>query len=306
MDEAHHKNMKRKVTFKTSPVTNVSRVLRLAVVYSCVRFLCCYFKMKRTYKSGAQKRSETKKKIAKSVENTKSLTSYFSSASSGHVEHGATSSDNTTTNEIDGETSDNNISDTEPPDKISDTETPDNISDTETPFDGQEDADSSNAGSSAGNLENHILLDFHSKFPTDRGILPGDINDCNLKRTIVQHSPCKPKSETNFINPEGKPNFRADFYRRTDGNITAPRQWLCYSPTLKRPYCDMCWLFAERNNHLNRSWIDGVAGDLKNMNGKIEKHEKSDQHKNGRMLLEHFIAGHVGKRLMLKLRIRGN
>ena len=42
----------------------------------------------------------------------------------------------------------------------------------------------------------------------------------------------------------------------------------------------MCWLFAERNNHLNRSWIDGVAGDLKNMNGKIEKHEKSDQHKN--------------------------
>ena len=218
MDEAHHKNMKRKVTFKTSPVTNVSRVLRLAVVYSCVRFLCCYFKMKRTYKSGAQKRSETKKKIAKSVENTKSLTSYFSSASSGHVEHGATSSDNTTTNEIDGETSDNNISDTETPDNISDTETadnisdtetpdnisdtetPDNISDTETPFDGQEDADSSNAGSSAGNLENHILLDFHNKFPTDRGILPGDITDCNLKRTIVQHGPCKPKSETNFIN----------------------------------------------------------------------------------------------------------
>ena len=42
------------------------------------------------------------------------------------------------------------------------------------------------------------------------------------------------------------------------GNITIPRLWQGYSPLLKKPYCEVCWLFSERDAEGQKAWINGV------------------------------------------------
>ena len=101
-----------------------------------------------------------------------------------------------------------------------------------------------------------------------------------MKRAIIEHGSCKPKCKSQFENHEGKPNFLPNYYsyHEQGGNIEVPRQWLCYSPSLKKPYCEVCWLFADQDSIQTRAWIDSVVGDTHNMSTKIHKHKKSDQH----------------------------
>ena len=73
-------------------------------------------------------------------------------------------------------------------------------------------------------------------------------------------------------------NFSLEYYSKVVDNVTIPRLWLCYSPSLQKPYCEVCWLFSDRNNRSNRAWIDGVSGDIHNMADKISRHEKTKIH----------------------------
>ncbi|CAB4039316.1 zinc finger MYM-type 1-like [Paramuricea clavata] len=60
-----------------------------------------------------------------------------------------------------------------------------------------------------------------------------------------------------------------------------PRSWLCYSPILAKPYCENCWLFADRNHPrfgLQSAWVDGVQSSKKRLLAKIKKHENSLLH----------------------------
>ena len=57
------------------------------------------------------------------------------------------------------------------------------------------------------------------------------------------------------------------------------REWLCFSPDLKRPYCHTCWLFADRTSpNLQWQWIDGVPGSSRHYSIKIKRHESSSIH----------------------------
>jgi hypothetical protein len=50
---------------------------------------------------------------------------------------------------------------------------------------------------------------------------------------------------------------------------------------LKKAYCEVCWLFADRassNYENHRGWINGVSGGLHNMLEKIKRHEASNVH----------------------------
>ena len=75
-----------------------------------------------------------------------------------------------------------------------------------------------------------------------------------------------------------KKNFSLEYYSKVVDNVTIPRLWLSYSPSLQKPYFDVCWLFSDRNNRSNRAWIDGVSGDICNMVDKISHHEKAKIH----------------------------
>ena len=104
------------------------------------------------------------------------------------------------------------------------------------------------------------LTDFNleNDFPTDRGLISGDITDANLKGTIIDHGPCRPKYIKCFITKDGTKNVFSEYYCKVVDNVCIPRLWLCYSP-FKKPYCEVCWLFSDRINR-NRAWIDSVSG----------------------------------------------
>ena len=94
-----------------------------------------------------------------------------------------------------------------------------------------------NVGEQSIPTTNDFELDYENEYPTDRRILPSEIDDPLLKKAIVEHGSCKPKCVSQFENHEGKPNFLPSYYtyREIGGNIQVPRQLLCYSPSLKKP-----------------------------------------------------------------------
>ena len=75
-----------------------------------------------------------------------------------------------------------------------------------------------------------------------------------------------------------KINFSLEYYSKVVDNVAIPRLWLCYSPSLQKPYRGVFWLFSDRNNRSNRAWIDGVSGDIHSMADKIPRHEKTKIH----------------------------
>ena len=257
--------------------------------------------LKRSHESGSAKRTKRNAKIVKSVENTKSLFSYFANppnqnngegSNTGNDDDADTSEsednlninrdipaddddiDDVSVNSVDAEDVEPRSNENSDDDDIDNNDGTDNDSSTEVNEAAVGDGD--DGDDQHRNPSNTI--DLSNEFPTDRGILPADVTDPALKRTIIEHGPCKPTWEKYFTNPEGKPNFIESYYTYSHGDINIPRQWLCYSPTLNRPYCEVCWLFADRGCQQNRAWIDGVAGNTHNMSTKISKHEQSQQH----------------------------
>ena len=247
---------------------------------------------KREYKSGSKKRREKQRKIDTSIENTNPLESYY--GTQGESSRGSSHHD------IDNERAIENVC-AEPTIEMDSIDT--NVVDNTTNELGDDiiceenedcvregNSDSINIDSETvmktdsktecneSKCSSKIELDLTNEYPTDRGILPADIKDTALKRVIIEHGSCKPRCEYNFVNSDGKQNFLPSYYSYREDNIEVPRQRLCYSPSLQKPYCEVCWLFAERGPNLCRSWIDGVEGTTKHMSSKIYKHEKTDNH----------------------------
>ena len=125
-------------------------------------------------------------------------------------------------------------------------------------------------------------FDISRKYPTDRGHFPETIKDAALKREILKHGPCRPSGPYEYTDSSGNIviNFSARYYHQFVENIEVPRGWLCYSIEMKKPYCEVCWLFADRSkqNHDQRVWINGVSGSTHNVLEKIRRHEKSSIH----------------------------
>ena len=191
------------------------------------------FGLKRDYQSGSLKRKIKDVKKAKSVENTKSLDSYF-----GKNGQGSSSSAS-----FDVVSVDNSIGGI-PLSERNDNEDENANNDSGGDLVCDDECFSSNTVPER--TAETVHLDFTQKYPTDRGMLPRDVND-DLKREIIGHGPCRPKCEVNFVNEHGKANFFPSYYYRRQDNIEVSRQWLCYSPSLQKPYCETCWLFVERD-----------------------------------------------------------
>ena len=124
-----------------------------------------------------------------------------------------------------------------------------------------------------------------------RGHFSVDINDAALKRTIIEHGPCRSKDPKYFLSRNEKKNFSLEYYSKVVDNVTIPRLRLCYSPSLQKPYCEVCWLFSDRNNRSNRAWIDGVSGDINNMADKISRHVKTKIHITAASIYGHWKSG---------------
>lgn len=96
------------------------------------------------------------------------------------------------------------------------------------------------------------------------------------------HGPCKPTNIEFPYSPDGKGilrRFSAQFYHKTTNTgLCIPRIWLCYSVILDCAYCEVCWLFADRQNrNFKINWILGI-NDWHHIGEKIGTHEISQQH----------------------------
>ncbi|XP_022162174.1 zinc finger MYM-type protein 1-like, partial [Myzus persicae] len=124
-------------------------------------------------------------------------------------------------------------------------------------------------------------LNLKNEYPTDRVHFNENINDSNIKRSILAYGPCRPNiAFPSSAHEDGNTyKFSSYFYSMTlKSGIKVQRFWLCYSVGLNVAYCETCWLFANRQySYYNTAWINGVD-DWRHLTFKIDKHEKSIQH----------------------------
>ena len=149
----------------------------------------------------------------------------------------------------------------------------------------------SNEGVDSGSMKKNAetsndqlgLFNLANEYPTDRGHFPSSIEEGDLKRLILSHGPCKPDGPFTVEDEQGNitTNFSTSYYQLHSKNKMCQRSWLCYSPILAKPYCENCWLFADRNHPrfgLQSAWVDGVQSSKKRLLAKIKKHENSLLH----------------------------
>ena len=79
-------------------------------------------------------------------------------------------------------------------------------------------------------------------------------------------------------------------YHAHSGAMEIERQWLCFSPTMKKPYCQSCWLFGDRSA-MQKEWANGVSGNPKNFGVKIKAHEKTQSHLDASIAFGRWKAG---------------
>ena len=93
--------------------------------------------------------------------------------------------------------------------------------------------------------------------PIDREHYPIDRVDPNMKK-FVAHGLCRPKG----LIPRDNKNrcFSVSYYNTTTkSGLTISVTWLCYSKNLNSAYCEVCWLFGDRNDKSYRkSWSKGI------------------------------------------------
>jgi len=81
----------------------------------------------------------------------------------------------------------------------------------------------------------------------------------SLTSMILSHCPCQPTGPYEEDETERHVFTNKRYHYFSTGNLKANRNWLCFSPSWKKPYCHTYWLFADRGNHnLQWQWIDGV------------------------------------------------
>ena len=214
--------------------------------------------MKRKYKSGSEKRKDKERTIQKAKQNTAPIASFFEKAK--NVESDAEGNPPAPTSFV----ADEAQSSTSNQDAVS------------VSFEFEENVDNFNDDQLG-------LFDLSNEFPTDRGHFPSSIEDGDLKRLILNHGPCRPDGPFTVEDAEGNitKNFCSSYYQLHTKNKTCPRSWLCYSQILRKPYCENCWLFADRNNQpfsVQSASVNGVGSSKKRLPAKIKKHENSLLH----------------------------
>ena len=175
--------------------------------------------MKRTYKSGAQKQRDKKKKLAEAARSSRSLSSWLGHQSpriqSETSEKAARNRDGSTTAEAEPVNED--------------------VSTTAT-----QSTESETVPQKSCNPEALVSLN-DSDFPTT-------ITNPEIKRAIIAAGPTQPEGPFPKDPPQTGRSFSNSYYSFiTPSGVILRRFWLCYSRSIDRVYCQPCWLFSCKN-----------------------------------------------------------
>ena len=107
-----------------------------------------------------------------------------------------------------------------------------------------------------------------SDFPTDPGLYTGTSLSARLIRKLCEIGPCQPGLKESFQFPTdalGR-KFQVAWYTKSFGmgGMKEERNWLVYSPTNQKMYCQACWLFADcKSENYSKEWCDPDSGVFK-------------------------------------------
>ena len=102
--------------------------------------------------------------------------------------------------------------------------------------------------------------------PTDRALFQLGTLPTELRTTIIRHGPCRQKEPFAIRSENGNQCiFSENHYHAHSGAMEIERQWICFSPMTKKPYCQI-------------EWANSVSGNPKNFGVKIKSHEKTQSH----------------------------
>jgi hypothetical protein len=206
--------------------------------------------MKRIYLSGSKKQAEKTRKIQAAVVGTPTINTFLCISTTGANKYATAGSEDRVSEEV-GVDDDVPATCTAAPTDAEDSTKAAQIDITSTaPW----------IPSTSPDLECD-LFKLDRAYPTDRAHFPLTIKSTSLKSMILSYGPCQPTGP--YEDDEtGRPVFSNKHYHYfSTGNLKVNRNWLCFSPSLKKPYCHTCWLFADRcNPNLQWQWIDGVPG----------------------------------------------
>ena len=83
-------------------------------------------------------------------------------------------------------------------------------------------------------------LDLTLDNPTDRALFQLGTLPTELRMTIILHGPCRPKEPFAISSENGNGRiFSEKHYHEHSGAMEIERQWLCFSPTTKKPLSKM-------------------------------------------------------------------
>ena len=192
--------------------------------------------MKRTFKSGAQKQRDKKKKLVEAARGSRSLSSWLGHQSrriqSETSEKAARNRDCSATAEADwvssataeAEQVSSATAEAEPVNK--------DISTTAT-----QSTESEIVPQKSCIHEALVSLN-DSDFPTT-------ITNPEIKRAIIAAGPTQPEEPFPKDPPQTGRLFSNSYYSFiTQSGVTLRRFWLCYSRSINRVYCQPCWLFS--------------------------------------------------------------
>ena len=119
-------------------------------------------------------------------------------------------------------------------------------------------------------------LDLTLDNPTDRALFQLGRLLTKLRTAIIHHGPCRPKGQFAIrgVNGNIRIFYERHYHAHHSGAMEIDRQWLCFSPTMKKPYCQSGWLFCDPQA-MQKEWAGGVSGNPKNFGMKIKSHEKT-------------------------------
>ena len=132
------------------------------------------------------------------------------------------------------------------------------------------------------------ILDLTLDYPTDPNLFVDVPLTTSLIRALIHTGPCQPGLKDDycsFPHDAKSRRFTKNWYEKTlEYNSTkVSRHWLNYSPSVNRVFCFACWLFADKTSpNYMPVWGNPSEGVSKFKKGleKIEKHERSDIHRN--------------------------
>lgn len=121
---------------------------------------------------------------------------------------------------------------------------------------------------------NDTDVTFETHFDSYVFIHPNKNDSIITKLKFLEHHPVQPIISNNS---KVKFNPKILYFRQMENNDIVERKWVSYCSFTNKVYCSICMAFSV---DLSNSFVNGVVVNIKNIYVKVQKHEKSEIHKN--------------------------